>query len=838
MNKSKILITFFLIFCVSLIFDTSMTAQTKELWGMTSKGGDCNAGTIFKTTINGDSQSVVYSFCKISGRFPKYTSLCEALNGKLYGMTNYGGEFDDGILFEYDPSNGKYSPKIDFKYNTIGKNPFGSLVLASNGKLYGMTCEGGKYNSGVIFEYEPVNNTYIKKIDLIDSTGRYPFGNLIQASNGKLYGMTSAGGVNYHGVIFEYDINSNTYIKKFDFDEVTSGRRPMGSLVQASNGKLYGMTSQGGVNSDGVIFEYDPIADTYTKKFEFDGSNGSTPYGSLFQASNGKLYGMTKIGGISSAWYGKGVLFEYDPITDIFIKKIDFDGDNKGKEPTGSLIQATNGNLYGMTGSGGNLYSNGVIFEYNPATNIFLKKFVFGGENGEHPLGSLVLSSNGKLFGMTEYGGTNDAGVLFEYFPDINQFTKKVDFDEAINGNNPLGGLIQASNGKLYGMTNSGGAFNYGILFEYNPETKIYTKKLDFDGANNGRRPVGSLIQASNGKLYGVTSGGGINDLGVLFEYDITTNIFEKKVDFSSTIGRHPKGSLFQASNGKLYGMTSGDDISYDFGSLFEYNIGSNICTKKYDFNEFYHVNFSNGKLIQATNGKLYGMLSYGGTYDKGLLFEFDISTGIYAKKIDFEGINGSSPYGSLFQASDGKLYGMTYIGGVNDDGVLFEYEPVSNTYTKIIDFDIYSKGRHPFGSLMQASNGKLYGMTGLGGINGSGVLFEYDFLKDAYSKKLDFDGSNGELPYGHLIEVDYYNYGFGTNCDCFVSPNPTSGIINVNAIDLEEIQILNYSGKTIMQFNSNNLHSAIDLSSFANGIYFVKVTRKDCVAIRKIILF
>ena len=124
-----------------------------------------------------------------------------------------------------------------------------------------------------------------------------------------------------------------------------------------------------------------------------------------------------------------------------------------------------------------------------------------------------------QLWGMTLYGGTDDNGVLFQYSPATATYTKKIDFSRP-NERWPYGSLIRASDGKFYGMTKNGGTTDDGVLFQYDPATSTYTKKVEFDGIN-GRYPQGSLIQASDGKLYGMTWAGGTNNLGVLYQSEI-----------------------------------------------------------------------------------------------------------------------------------------------------------------------------------------------------------------------------------------------------------------------------------------------------------------------------
>jgi uncharacterized repeat protein (TIGR03803 family) len=174
--------------------------------------------------------------------------------------------------------------------------------------------------------------------------------------------------------------------------------------------------------------------------------------------------------------------------------------------------------------------------------------------NGSFPSGGLTLASNGKLYGLTNQGGSNAQGVIFEFDPNTLTYTKKVDLEGISFTTNSM---IRASNGKLYGLSNSGGANGSGILFEYNPFNGSFSKKADLDRPSTGGFPSGDLIETSNGKLYGMTIVGGANDKGTLIEYDTATNIITKKIDFGGAItGSNPGGNLVQAANGKLYGTT------------------------------------------------------------------------------------------------------------------------------------------------------------------------------------------------------------------------------------------------------------------------------------------
>lgn len=722
----------------------SLNAQN-EFWGMTSSGGEDYLGTIFKTGADGTSHALQHSF---STDFPGGGSgyeLAEAGNGKLYGVSYGGGFKNQGLIFEYDPSSNTYASKVDFDETTIGARPLAGLVLVS-GKLYGMTTGGGANNAGVLFEFDPASGICTKKFDFTVSTGSYPTGLLRAASNGKLYGLTYGGGANNKGVLFEYDPANSTYTTKVDFDGTNGANSQSSDLTLASNGKFYGMTQGGGVNNQGVIFEYDPDANSFSKKLDFDGaSKGSWPKGRLMQHTNGKLYGMTYEGGDNNY----GVIFEFNPTDYSFQKKLSFNGTSTGAWPYGSFMLAQNGKLYGMTyvgatGSDGNGF--GILFEYDPVTNTQSVKKNFNRTNGFAPQGNLMQASNGKLYGTTPLGGLNNHGTLFEYTIATNTFSIKIDFAFAPQGSNPTGSLTQLPNGKFFGMTSNGGSYGYGIIFEFDPITKILTKKFDFDGSSSGGEPFGSLTLSTTNKLYGMTNLGGTYNRGTLFMYDLNTKTFEKQLNFSGDNGSAPYADLKFASNGKLYGMTWSGGAN-NMGVIIEFDPITKATTKKHDFIAL-TGSFPQGSFEVGSNGKLYGVTFEGGANGHGVIFEYDPSTSTYAKKFDFDGANaGSKPFSGLTLASSGKMYGMTCFGGPLQRGVFYEFETATGTYAKKFEFDFFTRGANPMGLVTESPNGKLYGLTKIGGTFEAGVLFEFDPTSGNVTNRFNFDGPNGSIP-------------------------------------------------------------------------------------------
>ncbi len=364
-------------------------------------------------------------------------------------------------------------------------------AIGQHSEFYGMSSSGGEFSAGTIFKTNGNGDSMQMLYNFPCYDGVYPASSLCKASNGKFYGVTVYG-ANDYGVLFEWDPVSNTFIKKLNFNGVERGQEPFSSLLQAKNGKLYGMTYSGGLNNYGVLFEWDPSTGIYVKKLDFAGvDNGSRPQGSLMQADNGKIFGMTTNGGINDC----GVLFEWDPVNNIFTKRLDFSAGESGCFPMGSLIQADNGKLYGMT-SGGGAYDCGVLFEWNPALNSFIKKIDFNDEIGSHPLGSLIKANNGILYGTALYGGVNNNGVLFEWNSATDTFIKKLDFNRTENVSTPMGSLVQAANGKFYGIAGAGQFTpSGGAIFEWDSTTNICTTKHGFQQA--GRRNCSGWISST-----------------------------------------------------------------------------------------------------------------------------------------------------------------------------------------------------------------------------------------------------------------------------------------------------------------------------------------------------
>ncbi len=669
---------------------------------------------------------------------------------KLWGMTAEGGKAF-GSIFSLSPDGSNFAAYAPEGYP--GNNPqYTRLLKASNGKFYGMTNKGiglEYENMGAMFEYDPTSGAYKILHVFTEQTGGSPYGSLIE-SGGKFYGMTVSGGLNSAGVIFEYDpAGAGAYTVLHDFDN-SDGANPFGSLIE-SGGKFYGMTESGGSNGDGVLFEYDPAGGgAYNVLYHFAYSTGAWPKSDLL-ALAGKFYGTTSVGGTGDY----GVLFEFDPAGGgTYNVLYEFDNSDGGT-PHGSLIESS-GKFYGTAINGG-VSDEGVLFEYDPAGGgTYTVLHHFEALTGKNPYGSLLLSG-GKFYGAAYSGGSDGSGVLYEYDPaGAGTYSVRHHFTEP-TGAEPLCTLME-SGGKFYGMTSRGGLTSYGVLFEYDPAgSGTYTVRVNLALSPGGFGFYGTLIK-SGGKFYGTAEEGGNFDDGVIFQYDPAgAGTYTVLHHFKEATGKEPFGGVTELG-GKFYGTTYAGG-NFDNGTLFVYDpAGSGTYTV------LHHFDGTDGEdprgHLLAMGGKLYGTAEFGGNGD-GVLFEYNpAGSGTYTVLHYFDySTDGQAPVGSLIEVG-GKLYGTAVSGGSNFNGTIYRYDPAgAGTFSVLYNFDGTSGG-NPYGALLE-SGGKFYGTLAAGGNNSEGVLYEFDPAgAGTFTPLHHFESATGRFPNGGVVKVNGKFYG------------------------------------------------------------------------------
>src|ERR1019366_8418966 len=175
------------------------------------------------------------------------------------------------------------------------------------------------------------------------------------------------------------------------------------------------------------------------------------------------------------------------------------------------------------------------------------------GVDGATPLAGLIQASDGNFYGATLHGLGASLGTLFRLTP-ANVFTTLHAFGGGDDGGNPLASLMQGSDGNLYGTASTGGSNGVGTVFSLSTNG-LFTPLWSFN-ATNGTYPAGSLVQGSDGKLYGTASAGGTHDLGTVFSLS-TNGSFNSLVSFDNTRGAYPSNGLVQAADGAFYGTAA-----------------------------------------------------------------------------------------------------------------------------------------------------------------------------------------------------------------------------------------------------------------------------------------
>ncbi|HEY1687044.1 MAG TPA: choice-of-anchor tandem repeat GloVer-containing protein [Tepidisphaeraceae bacterium] len=301
---------------------------------------------------------------------------------------------------------------------------------------------------------------------------------------------------------------------------------PAGPFILDQSGNLTGLTVYGGTNNDGVLFKVASGSHSATTLASFNGpTTGANPFDSgLVSDSLGNFYGATDYGGqgYTTIDTGDGTLFKVAAGTSTISTLVTFNG-NDGAIPVGKLLVTSDGTIYGATREGGTS-NDGTVYKLSPGSTTPQTIATFNGSNGAYPAGGVIEDSHGNLYGMTTgtlegYSGPGGVGSVYEIQAGTGQVIPLATFDTT-NGANPLNELYIDSNGNLFGTTNFGGTNNLGTVFEISAQTQKLATIWSFSGSD-GDFPASSLIADAQGNIYGAASHGGLYDDGDVFELTV-----------------------------------------------------------------------------------------------------------------------------------------------------------------------------------------------------------------------------------------------------------------------------------------------------------------------------
>lgn len=366
------------------------------------------------------------------------------------------------------------------------------------------------------------------------------------------------------------------------------------------------------------------------------------PASPLIADARGNLYGTTSGGGTE----GQGCIFELSPSVGEWEKSVLWSFGGYGYS-SGALVFDKAGNLYGTSGEG--VYGGGAAFELSPSSEGEWNETIlhsFGsGDDGWDPQSDLVFDNAGNLYGTTENGGQLNGGTVFKLTPGAEGWTETIlySFPASIagpDGDGPVGGIVIGGEGRIYGVTGYGGAGGNGAIFELAPEGNVYKEKIIFSfNVNDGLEPGSGLTAGPGPALYGTTSFGGdfavcpYVGCGIVYELaeDAQGNWNEAVLhEMNGSDGDYTVGPVAFDHEGNLYAAAMSGGIR--LGSVF---------------------------MLTPQPG--------GGEWVETVLHRFDFKFP--------NGKDGESPYAGVIY-KDGKVFGTTFSGGVNDAGIVFEITP------------------------------------------------------------------------------------------------------------------------------------------------------------------
>jgi uncharacterized repeat protein (TIGR03803 family) len=398
-----------------------------------------------------EALSYLYTFQKVPTDAGQPNGpLLQASDGNFYGTTRAGGSnlcrppdnIPCGAIFKVTPA-GVETVLYSFGASaTDAYTPLGPLIQGTDGALYGTTASGGTTGAGTVFKMT-LDGTYtvLYSFGATPTDGIVPASGLMQASDGNFYGTTSSGGTNSCFNIPQNGANCGTVFRLtpagvetvlYSFGaSVSDGVEPNGPLIQASDGNLYGTTTNGGANACstsgethdcGTLFKI-TLAGVESVLYSFGTSlaDGIAPQGPLVQGSDGALYGTTASGGGGTCGgsYGCGTVFRLDSSGMVsVIYAFALTSRSNGYGPSPFLIQASDGDFYGSTTSGGAFGGDleGTLFKLTPSGQI-TTLYSFGplNMNPSDPYSGVIQGSDGAFYGVTAYSGQGGgSGTVFK----------------------------------------------------------------------------------------------------------------------------------------------------------------------------------------------------------------------------------------------------------------------------------------------------------------------------------------------------------------------------------------------------------------------------------------
>ena len=799
----------------------TLFSQT-PFYGVADIGGPLQ-DNVFYHFIEDDSIATAdYKLAEFQGKHPTGGPLFH--KGIMYGLSQEGSNNGKGSLWSFDDTR---NPKTEILY-TFGSNtdayPIGTPVVV-NDVIYGVTESlNSPFSANAsIFSYDLVTKTYSKKADFVGVGGSrgWTTGGLMVDSN-KLWGLAHVPSFNNDkGIIYYYDLKLDTFVIAHTNPSNGPLEKPVGELVRYDS-LFYGISSLGGSNDDGILFSYDPIADTLVKLEDLNFNTiGGNPEAGVF-LHNGELFFHCLGGTFGSGLNPAGTLLRYNIETGVLTKFLDFDN-TTGTAPYSKPF-VHNGFVYGTTGNfpGG----AGVVYQFTISNSNYSILEELSNRDGR-VLNNEFIHSGDKIYSFTTHKAVDgtlyfDPGSVFRIDLNAGVFEHVFVMDR-----HPFGfPSAQAAyyENAIYGW-GDGGRFNDGIIYRYTPSTNEYKIVHQM----NVPRPLGSVVrevEEYEGSLYFNYSTTSSKHL--LMRYDIAGDSTETMLSnhtftFANVniIGDELWGIRYQFSPSNSFGITrmSLNNIPGTIQQAYNWTGSTNGSRPNRDLVIF--------------GQHLYGTTQRGGTNDNGVIYSLDTANHSFTKLHDFTtGVLGVNPT-RAFSVFDSVIYGTTTNGGTFNEGVLWNYNLRDSTYNKVNEFDITTNGESLFGLVFHDSI--LYGANRFS-VDG-GIIWQYDLASASWLDGIKLDSATIGRPKWHFISFESPIHLNGRDITVFLDSSGHGTIdidmVNSGSTALNDSLLLRLSDTTIdcndlsettVWLIGNNQHGLIDSS-------LIKVTIMDTIS-------
>jgi len=692
-------------------------------------------------------------------------------------------------------ANPAYQQLIAFQGDSqLGNSPAATPVLASDGYLYGETTAGGANRAGVVYKVKPDGTAH--SVIYSFSIAHGGNGSLLSASDGFLYGVATDS-------VFKLAPDGSTFVVLRTFNPANGdGTNSRNALAEGPDGFLYGTTAGGGANGAGTVFKLDKTGANFAviHSFSLANADGQGPSAGVTIGKNGVLYGAAYSGGA----YGYGTLYSLNSDGSNYQTLYSFNGASPGGGyPVATPIIGSDGMLYGTT------YQNGGPFRVSVTGSNFqnLRNFDYTTEGSFFSAG-LTQGTDGALYGQSFAAAHQDVGgTIFKIQRDGTGYQALDVLPMLTTATTGIisAGVAEIDAADILAVDSTGGVGGVGTLIRIPTEGGSNTAVYDFGVEFTGIDPI-ALAAVSGGRLYGITSSGtvfGVNPDGS----DFTSLAF-----FNGSAAVGLPAALTAGSAGYLYGVTKSGGTAH-LGTVFR------MKTDGSQFAIIHSLSASEASspvgIVQGSDGTLYVTASTGGSAGRGAIEKMnaDGSGVVLLHTFTYLATDGAMPLATPILGSDGALYGTTTLGGNAGGGVIYRLSADGSQFAILHNFASQSGESTAPLKIIEGSDGALYGLTN------SPVLFRLQKDGSQYSTLAvpptipstsllavdgDFYTSSGLR---NLIQDSSGNFFFTGAVSNFTSPQfQSGGLFRINA-DGTGFEL-------VATFDSNPLEGALLLES------------------------